>query len=52
MKKVKVDITVGGASLCTVAIKKKDFKMIKKYAAKQGMTVEEYVRDVIKNAGG
>jgi hypothetical protein len=52
MRKVKVDITVNGSPLCTVGIKKKDFKMIEKHAGEQGMTVEEYINDVIKNAGG
>ena len=51
MRKVKVDITVNGAPLCVVAIKKKDYKMITKRAAEQGMTVEEYVNDVINSAG-
>lgn len=52
MRKVKIDITVNGAPLSTVAIKKKDFKMIEKYAAEHGMTVDEYIHDVIKNASG
>jgi hypothetical protein len=51
MRKVKVDITVNGAPLCVVAIKKKDYKMITKRAAEQDMTVEEYVNDVINSAG-
>jgi len=51
MRKVKVDITVNGAPLCIVAIKKKHYKMIKKRAAEQGMTVEEYINDVINSAG-
>jgi hypothetical protein len=51
MRKVKVDITVNGAPLCVVAVKKKDYKMIQKRADEQGVTVEEYINDVINSAG-
>ena len=34
-----------------VPIKKKDYKMIEEYAEEQGMTVEEYIKDVIKSVG-
>lgn len=37
--------------LGTVPIKRKDYKMMKKHAASQGMTVDEYIKDVIKSVG-